>query len=255
MTIITSERVGEIAYSSRGTKMEIIAYRKFNDIDVKFENGYIAKGVEYVQFKRRNLTNPFEPSVYKFGYHGEGKYRVSENGKHTKHYIAWKSMLNRCYGAKLQERSPTYMDCTVHKHWHNFQNFGEWYDINYYEIEDEIMALDKDILVKNNKAYSPRTCVFVPHSINTLIVKRDKFRGNLPIGVNLSKCKKKYESWCSNGNGKRVYLGACATPEESFQTYKEYKENKIKEVAEKYKYNIPEKLYLALINYEVDIND
>jgi hypothetical protein len=45
------------------------------------------------------------------------------------------------------------------------------------------MALDKDILYKGNKIYSPDTCVFVPQEINALFVKNDANRGDLPIGV------------------------------------------------------------------------
>ena len=63
------------------------------------------------------------------------------------------------------------MDCSVYEGWHNFQNFAKWYEDNYYEIEEEQMHLDKDILVKGNKVYSPDTCVFVPETINGLFVK------------------------------------------------------------------------------------
>ena len=30
------------------------------------------------------------------------------------------------------------------------------------------MNLDKDILIKGNKIYSPKTCIFVPNDINVL---------------------------------------------------------------------------------------
>ena len=43
------------------------------------------------------------------------------------------------------------------------------------------------------------------------------------------------------------------TVEEAFNVYKTIKENYIKEVANKYK--IPEKLYQALLNYQVEVND
>ena len=45
------------------------------------------------------------------------------------------------------------------------------------------------------------------------------------------------------------------TPEEAFQTYKEFKENYIKQVADEYKDKIPEKLYEAMINYKIEITD
>ena len=41
------------------------------------------------------------------GYLGEGKYKVSENGKLTKCYKVWRNMLERCYDKKYHEKRPT----------------------------------------------------------------------------------------------------------------------------------------------------
>ena len=87
-------------------------------------------------------------------------------------------MLRRCYDEKLHKKYPTYIDCKVCEEWLNFQNFAKWYYNNYYEIENEKICLDKDILHKGNKIYSPDNCVFVPNNINVLFVKSDKSRGD-----------------------------------------------------------------------------
>ena len=50
-------------------------------------------------------------------------------------------------------------------------------------------------------------------------------------------------------------LGRFNTPEEAFYTYKEAKEKEIKRVADLYKDRIPQKLYDAMYNYEVEITD
>ena len=50
--------------------------------------------------------------------------------------------------------------------------------------------MDKDILVKHNKIYSPDTCMFVPQTINNLFVKNNKNRGKSVIGISLHKCGK-----------------------------------------------------------------
>jgi hypothetical protein len=254
-TIVAQNRVGETKYSSKGMKMTIVDYRKFDDVDILFEDGYLAKGVEYVQFKRGTLSNPYVPSVYTYGYLGEGNYKVSNNGAHTRQYVTWKSMLNRCYSLELHKKIPTYSNCTVAEEWHNYQTFGEWYDANYYEIEDTIMALDKDILTKGNKTYSPESCVFVPHFINTLFTKRDSYRGTLPIGVSLTKDRKKFEASCGNGLGYHKVLGTFDTQYEAFLAYKETKEKVIKEIAITYRSQIPEKLFNAMMKYEVEIDD
>lgn len=79
-------------------------------------------------------------------------------------------MLRRCYDKQFQERQPTYKGCIVCEEWYNFQNFAKWFDENYYEIEGEKIALDKDLLKLNNKIYSPSTCCFLPQRINVSLV-------------------------------------------------------------------------------------
>lgn len=89
-------------------------------------------------------------------------------------------------------------------------------------------------------------------NINSLIIKSDKMRGNYPIGITYR--NNKYIAR-SNVNGNRIFLGTYKTLEEAFKTYKQYKEKVINEVAEEYKNQIPDKLYQALLNYEVEITD
>jgi hypothetical protein len=165
-------------------------------------------------------------------------------------------MLARCYSEKFHEKQPTYIGCTVCEEWHNFQNYAKWYDENYYEVDGYKMNLDKDILVKGNKIYSPETCVFVPDFINLLFVNRKQYRGSLPVGVKVcTKNPKKYEAQCRNNTGKRIYLGYYDSPEEAFQYYKEFKENLIKETAKEYEDRIPHTLFNAMCNYVVEISD
>ena len=248
------DRTGEEGHNNFGSKMIISKYNNSKDIDVYLpEYNCYVKNVMYKDFKKGNIKCPYEKRTYGIGYIGEGKYKSMENGKLSKCYITWKSMLERCYYKKLN-RNPTYKDVIVCDEWHNFQNFAEWYYNNYYEIPNKVMCLDKDILFKGNKVYSPETCVFVSQEINTLFIKRDKVRGSLCIGVTYDKRYGKYQSQCSMGD-KRINLGYYKTEIEAFQVYKEYKENYIKEVADEYKEYIPQKLYEAMYNYEVEIDD
>ena len=64
--------------------------------------------------------------------------------------------------------------------------------------------LDKDILVKGNKVYSPETCCFVPQEINSLLVTSVRSRGDQPIGVSYNKLTQKYEAYY-NERRKRKY--------------------------------------------------
>lgn len=159
-------------------------------------------------------------------------------------------MLERCYSKEFHKTHPTYKDCEVCEEWLNFQNFATWYIDNYYVVENQTMCLDKDILYKGNKIYSPDTCIFVPQEINTLFVKRNKSRGKYPIGVYYSKEKNKYRSMLG-----KTHLGYFDTPEGAFNVYKKAKERHIKEIADKYKCDIPKKLYEAMYEYKVDIID
>ena len=248
-------KVGETKTNNFGSEMTIIKYRKANDIDVYFpEYDWTIEHTTCHNFRSGKIKCVYEPRLYGVGYLGEGKYKASENNKHTKAYAIWSQMLSRCYDPKIHTKFPTYINCTVCNEWHNFQNFAERYEENYYTVDKEKMCLDKDILVKGNKIYSPDTCIFVPEKINILFVKSDAKRGNFPIGIYYNKRCKKYVAQCKI-YGKEIHLGYYNTPEEAFQAYKQCKEEYIKKIADKYINFIPEKLYNAMISYEINYND
>lgn len=251
-----SDRIGEINTNRVGTQMVIIDYNRKDNIIVEFQDDHKYQiKTTYQNFIKGCVNNPYDKLVYNIGYVGEGKYNRKYD---SKIYNTWYSMISRCYDPYLLNvKNPTYRDCTVDEKFHCLQDFGKWYEINYYEIPNEIMCLDKDILIKNNKRYGPDTCIFVPQEINALIVKSYR-KGNLPLGVCYHKKHDKYIATCStfNDNKKKVItIGYYDNPINAFEAYKQFKENYIKIVADKYKDKIPEKLYVALYNYEIKIND
>ena len=252
-------RIGEEGYNNFGSKIIIVEYRKWDDINVYFpEYNWTAKHVQYDKFKKGKIKCPYEPRTFGMGYLGEGKYKTRENGKKTDKYIIWCGILRRCYDPKFQEKEPTYKGCKVEDYLLNFQHMCEWLENNYYEIPGEKMELDKDILCKGNKIYSRETCIFVPKRINSLFVKRGNARGDTSIGVD-QLSSGNYEVRCNDGYGKRIYLGTYSTEEEAFQIYKEYKEKVIKEIIDSYEGKIPEPFYSrlreAMYNYRVEIDD
>ena len=170
--------------------------------------------------------------------------------KHIK-YI-YNNMFRRCYYSDSNDSYYSYFNCSVSDEWKDFDIFYKWYIENYYEIPNEKMCLDKDILVKNNKIYSPNTCCFVPNSINILLTKRKALRGNCPIGV--YKKGLKYCSKCKYKN-KTYWLGSYDNENDAFLAYKLFKENSIKNIAKEYKQFLPNHVYEALINYEVEKED
>lgn len=247
------DRLNETRLNNNGEEMRIIRYGGALDIDVQFEDGTIVEHRIYDAFLKGNIRNPMSPSVYGVGFIGTGKFKSNdENGKLTKSYVTWVHIHTRCYDPKYHEKKPTYENCIVCKEWNNYQEYAKWHNENYYEVGNEKMTLDKDILCKGNKVYSADTCVFVPQFINTLFIKSNKIRGKYPLGV--SKYGNKFQAQLNKYN-KKIHLGTYDTIEEAFLAYKKAKEAYIKEVAEKYKGKIPQKLYDAMIAYEVEIDD
>lgn len=254
---VATNRLNEINYNTQGCKMWIDQYNSYKDIIVKFENGF-TKHTSYQAFKKGEVINNFYPNVINgHGYLGNSKSK--QNGKHKKSYLVWRSMLERCYDKNFHKKESSYINCSVYSEWLCYENFEKWYNENYYEIPNEKMCLDKDILIKNNKIYSPNTCIFVPQRINNLFTKTNKNRGNLPIGVSYYPNYNQYTATCSiikdNKRKRHKTLGYFNTIEEAFNAYKNFKEKYIKQIANEYKDYIPIKLYNALLNYQVEITD
>ena len=254
---VSNEKCGETVMQNCGELAYIVEYVNSGDITVQFKaTGELVK-TEYGHFVRGNVKSHFTATVFGVGVTGLEPIR-NENGELLDSYICWKSMFERCYSAKYQKKHQTYRGCYVCDDWLFYSNFKKWYDNNYYKIDNKTTQLDKDILVKGNKVYSPDTCVFVPNFINTLFTKSQKSRGEFPIGVCFNKRDKKYQANLSvfkDGKKTRKHLGYFTTPEEAFESYKKAKEDYIKEVADNYKDKIPAELYQAMYDYEVDIND
>lgn len=186
--------------------------------------------------------------------HGKGINDLEMNTKKYISYRIWSNMLGRTLSDKNKRKMPTYEDVCICDEWLIYSNFKEWFDdpnngyIDGYE-------LDKDILVKGNKLYSPNTCCFVPHEINTLIINRKRFRGLYPIGV--SKSGKRTYKAIVNIRNTRIHIGTYGSVEEAFNAYKRAKEALLKRVAEEYFEEglIKDNVYKALLTYKIDIDD
>ena len=247
---------GETNYNSFGSLMIIIEFKNTRNIIVYFPEYKWKTKTTYANFTRGNIHCPYEPRIRGKGFMGEGEY--GSRGNDVRCYDTWNKMLERCYSEEFHDKHPTYTGCTVCDDWLNYQNFAAWYYDNFYDcFNGDRMCLDKDILYKNNKIYSPETCIFVPARINKLFTKRQVFRGDCLIGTRKDpKCTT--EIWittCHGVDGKMQYLGRFRTQQEAFIVYKSFKEKTIKLIADEYKDLIPMRLYNALYNYVVEEND
>lgn len=257
MTNKKEERLGLERINTQGCLMKIIEYNSNRDIIVEFQDEYKEKvHTSYINFQNGQVKNPYHPSVYGIGTIGD-KYPCIINNKTTEEYGAWVNILKRCNDLNYKKRKPTYQNAVCCNEWLYYPNFYEWLhkQSNFKKwLKGYKWGVDKDILIKGNKVYSPETCCLVPENVNLLFIKSDGSRGNLPIGV--TKHGNKYQARCRLMNDNK-YLGNYNTPEKAFLAYKKTKESYIKQVAqEEYtKGNITKRCYEAMMNYEVEITD
>lgn len=152
-------------------------------------------------------------------------------------------MIRRCYDLNKKELYSAYFGkCDVCEEWHNFQNFAKWYEDNFYQVGTERMHIDKDILFKDNRLYSPETCILVPQRINMLFMKKPNKAG-LPTGIKKAG-RGKYDAWYNE-----EFLGKYDALEDAVIAHDNKRKEAIKAVANEYKDVIPERLYVALINW------
>jgi hypothetical protein len=252
MRTSSKNRTGEKHTTNEGYLITIIEHINVKNCTIQFEDGTIIKGRPYIDIRRGKIKNPYHKSLCGVGYFGEGDFKSTINKNKTKHYYTWTNMIKRCYIEESRQNQPTYSECSVIEEWHNFQVFAQWFEDNCIEN----FALDKDILQKGNKVYSPETCCFVPQEINNIFTKTNILRGELPIGVGKENGRYKASIKTKESSVKKNrYLGGYNTIEEAFQAYKTAKEDYLKEVADNYKNRITKETYNALCTYEVEITD
>lgn len=251
------QRLNEELLNNQGCLMKIVIYNFNNDIIIEFQDKYKARvHSTYKNFKNGKVKNPYCPSVNGVGIIGN-KYPHSISGQTLKEYDVWSQFIARCHSN--QYKNTIYKDASCCDEWLLYESFYEWLhsQSNFDKwLNGERWAIDKDILFKGNKIYSPKTCCLVPQVINNLFTKKNIKNDDLPIGVD--KHNNKYRARCNNVYlNKSEIIGYYDTPEEAFQAYKTYKESYIKQIAQEgyIKGNITKQCYDAMMNYEVEITD
>ncbi len=233
----------------------VISYFNKNEVLIRFnETGYevwcasnnVAKGT---------VRDPYFKSVYGVGYIGNAATSNRVEGKNIlkTSYNTWHDMLRRCY-ANNEGRMKTYENCDVCEDWLCYATYEKWFDVNYIEG----FQVDKDFLKLGNRTYSPENCVFLPREINATIgfktnnTTRQEDYKDLPVGVSFHKRDEVYTArcWC---DGKLKSLGYHKTPDLAFLSYKKFKEDKLKSLAEFYfsEGKICQEVYKNLKNYIV----
>lgn len=151
---------------------------------------------------------------------------LSKDGKvvwKCPYYRKWIEIIKRCKCFSWRKDRPTYSEVTVCEEWKHLSNFIKWVDSqpnkNWQNCEP-----DKDILIKDNKHYSPETVVFVNKSLNKFMTDSSATRGSLLIGVCFASNKKQYVAQCRNPFTKKgQYLGRFKTELEAHLAWKKRK--------------------------------
>ncbi len=172
---------------------------------------------------------------------------------HTKEYSHWSNLIKRCYLKSCQDRATSYSGCSVSEEFRKFSFFYDWCQ-DQVGFSSERPEIDKDLLIKSNKIYSPETSVFLPKEINTLLIKQSSKRGEYPIGVYMEKKYGMLKSQIRH-NGSKLFLGYFDNEDDAFRAYKHKKEELIKNLANKHINTLDKKSYSALMAYEVLISD
>lgn len=190
-----------------------------------------------------NIKNPYHPRVYGVGYTGVGIY---SSKTHKIIYKIWIRMLERCYSKTWQVKKPTYKGCYVCKEWHCFQNFAKWFVAQ--EDCGKGYELDKDLLVKDNKLYSPETCILLPRRVN-LMLTTSTINNKLGIVGVVERCGRYSAS--IQIDGKMKHIGSYSTAKEASLAYAKEKEAYVRRVAISMKSEISQKAFDALMSWSV----
>ena len=237
MVLPKIERIGEVNFNTYGHKMKVISYKSEKDIEVLFEDGYI-KRCSYGRFKSGNVKNNFMPSKYGVAYIGNTD--TKDGGIEKTSYRTWVGILDRVFDGKLK----SYDNVCISKEWLSYENFEIWYNKNMYNIENEKMCIDKDILSNENKIYSEDTCIIIPERINNILINFY----NKESGITYRNRVEKYEVSCRDFDGKKKYLGYYEDKDEAISIYRRFKINTIIEVLNSYKDKLPKNVYNLIIN-------
>lgn len=200
-------KIGSTYKTNSSGIVEVVSYKNNNEVLVRFIDTGYETTTQKIHIVNGRVKDKMLPTIYGVAFMGDGEFKTSENGKVTKCYSIWKAMIQRCYRVESRSyKSYGGSGVTVCDEWLNYQNFAEWFHINYREG----LHLDKDIKIDGNKIYSPISCKFVTPAENTEKASAKKFRMKSPEGslveiYNMSKfCK---ENGLCNKNMCAVHSG------------------------------------------------
>lgn len=194
------------------------------------------------------VRNPFEKHSNGLSFTGYGYCCKIPKKNRDEIYRMWRGVVQRTLSEKyeMHKTNRSYDGATLCDRWHNFQTFcQDVYENAGYKSGYQI---DKDLLLKGNKHYSPETCCFLPAYINLTISIMYKTGNSLPVGVNIKGSH--YEAAISC-RGRRKLLGSFLKVEDAHTAYVKAKESYVKDLALEYKEVLGKTEFDALMSWTV----
>ncbi len=164
--------------------------------------------------------------------------------KSNKPYNSWVSFKNHVKNGKY----------VFSEHFNDFKNYCDWY-INNPNFNKNDWILYRTLFDKKTKTLSADTLCFLPKEIVYCLNQCKKVRGKYPIGVTYNKKHNLFQAHMSFGNNKSELLGSFNNPTTAFNVYKLNKEKYIKRLTSLYVNELDDKVYQALMNYNIEITD
>ena len=221
--------------------------RQYNEIlrvheqDGAITDKQIMEIVNAVEFK----PDDWKPWHNKRTYEGVGYLGAGNIDSEAASYIKWKNMIQRCYSDAVHKLKPYYIGKEVCIEWQNYQNFKIWFDAHY--IPGTKVDLDKDLLYKEGNIYSPETCAFMTHFLNTVFEDRG-------IESNIQQNDDGKYSVSMSVLNKKIDIGMFDSKEEAHKGFIDGKIDYICDLAEKCKGKVPDYVYEGMLNYKIEID-
>ena len=211
-------------YSGKGEPVKILSYGgKVNGrifVNIKYLIYEYEDNVALHELLKGNIRNPYYPNCYNIGCFGKPEPYL------RKHVDCWHGMISRCYNKK--DRRYKYYGgsgVTVCKRWLCFEyflkdikllkNYDKWLNsYNMYQLDKDILQSNK---LKNEKIYSPETCMFVLKNDNINQMILDNVGKSNYVGV-YTNDHSTYSSYICV-LGKRYYLGSYTNIEAAANAY------------------------------------
>lgn len=162
------------------------------------------------------------------------------------YYSVWSQMLKRCYSTCFHIDCPTYVDCKSCPEWLMFSTFKKWMEAQNWRGNE----LDKDLIVKGNKIYSPETCIFVDRKVNCILNENGNASSSTAIGAVYIKKSGRFRAVCNDGNKRKLSLGCYSTEAQAHAAYCIRKAMIVRQVASEQPSRV--KLLLSRIADEIE---